>query len=422
MPPLLCCCPAPCILHTDNFNRADASPPSGRWSVVGGVWELDTNRLRSLSTGPIVTTVRQPPSTRINSDYSIKIYFKALSIGIGSSFGVICGYEDENNFAWVRFSRVGDSVFPEFFVRSGGSDTLVMDITTHPGGIGFPIDTGGGLNTWTGKICYSLHDWTVDAGISEESGTGNLTVGSEHPWTVGTQGGQAALPSIGGMVGFLYGEFDDFAFHQHWEAKIECDHCSCLCINPTDSDDYRALPEVMLATFVPQFDPLDYPCSLNYATVAIYQVEIEGETDLSPVKKVWTNQGIEDGTGMPGDTDLILRCNDSAGTSEQRFTLGLIAGSGTGTYRWGDTPLSSGDYPIAYVRWAESTCSPLSLVFGPLSADPTTCETVEGGGGEMGYKIPLCVGSATDGCRAPADLTTFNELAALEWKVVITEP
>jgi hypothetical protein len=225
------------------------------------------------------------------------------------------------------------------------------------------------------------------------------------------------------MVGFLFGEFDDFAFHQHWEAKIDCDHCSCLCINPSDDDDYRALPETMLATFVPLFDPLEYPCSLNYATVGIYQVEGEGEVYLSPVKRFWTNGNIDTGTGIPGDLELVLRCGGSSGGAEDRFTLALDAGSGTGTYRWGDpdAPISIGGIPVSNVNWDESTCEPLSLVFGPLSADPTTCETIEGGGGEMGLKIPLCIGSATEGCFAPITPELEAALAALEWIVVITE-
>lgn len=421
MAPILCCCPAPCLLHSDNFNRDDANPPTGRWVVVSGEWEIESDRLRSISQGPIVTTVRQPPSKRQNKDYSIRIYFKALNLADGDTFGVICGYRSETDYSWVHFEVIGTAIWPTFYDHQSGLNTVVMDRYSHPGGIPFQVDTGGGLNTWNGKICYSLTDWTVDSGVSEESGYGIQNVGSEHPWTVGDQGGQASLPPMDGMVGFLFGEFDNFAFHQHWEAKVDCDFCSCLCINPNDVDDYIAFPEQLLVTFVPQFDPSAYPCSLNGATVVIHQVEIEGQTYLSPTKKVWTNQDIETGTNTPEDLDVIFRCNAAAGNAEERFTLGLKTITLSGTFRYGDGSIFVNSVPASYVIWEESTCDPINLVFGPLSVDPTTCETVEGGGGEQGWKMPMCAGGPTDGCRAPQDTATFDELAALEWKLVVTE-
>lgn len=419
MPTARCCC-GPCLISSDDFNRADSNPPSGNWIVVDGEWEIASNRLRSIEEGPIVTTIRQDASSRPNSEYSIRVYFKALNLSEGASFGVICGYIDENNFSWVRFDAIGGSVYPTFYNRSGGSDALVMDITTHPAGIGFPIDTGGGQNTWEGKVCYSETDWTVDSGTSEESGYGIQSVGSEHPWTVGTEGGQDRLPSVGGMVGFLWGEFDNWAFHKHWEAKSSCDYCSCLCINPNDIDDYIAIPEILLVTFVPQFDPLDYPCSLNNATVQIHQVTSVGEVYLSPTKRVWSNENIEVGDGTPADAVVTLRCHSAAGTLEDRFTLSLKIPSTSGSYSWG-TDLEGG-VPFAYVDWDLSTCDPINLVFGDLAANSlSTCETIPGGGpySEYGYKFPLCVG---DGCLAPQTPELEAFLYSLRWKLVVTEP
>lgn len=416
MPPRHCCCAVPnCEISSDTFNRADSNPPSGNWSVEGGEWEINTNELRSISQGPIITTIRQTPSVRVNTKYSIKMYFKITNADTLTEWGVICGYTDVNNFSWVKFTLSGGTtLYPTFYVRSGGVDTELMSPTTHPWGVGFSLAPD---YTWEGKICYSDEDWTVDddPGAPTENG-GIENVGSQSAWTLGTQGGQATLPSGLGMVGFLYGDFDDFYYHKHWESLIICDFCSCLCIDPDDYNDYKHIPSRLVATFVPLFDPADYPCSLNYSTIALFQGVPDsggGAFHDSPTKRQWTSDGPGDHT--PSDMQAVFYCDSSNGTIAERYKLCFGIPSMSGSYDWG-AGIPVAGYPCAGVTWSESSCYPFSLTFQALTATPTTCEIVPGVG-PQGLKNPLC----PDGECLEETTANRDFLAGLAWKVILTE-
>ena len=414
MPPKRCCCNVNCTIATDDFNRANSNPPSGSWSVVSGEWEIVGNQLEVITEGPIVTTARQAASTRPNTEYSIKLYFRCKNATDGAVFKIICGYENSNTFYWIQLTRTGSSMFPKFYRRSGGTDTLLMDIGTHPGGIPFPADTSG--NLFEGKICFSQNDWTLDKGSGfGESGEGLEFQNSETQWTYTGEGGLPSLPSTLGMVGFLYGDFDDFAFHYHWESKAVCDYCSCLCREPSDVDSYVQFPEEFLLTIIPLYDPSTYACELNYATLTLKQgvVDTFGDHQLSPRKYVWTNEDFSDST--PDDLRAFFYCNNSTGPVAERFTLCLAIPSLSGIYVWGNGTTQAGA-PCDDVYWAESSCIPLSLTFRPLSAEPTTCEIVPGVG-PQGLKNPLC---KTGPCLVD-NLDNAAFLRGLQWKVVITE-
>ena len=414
-----CCCDVNCVIATDNFNRTNANPPSGDWSVVSGQWEILSNRLRSISDGPIVTTIRQVASTRPNTEYSIRMYFKCINIAAGDAFAIICGYETSTTFYWVKLTELNGSMYPKFYRRSGGIDTLLMDIVSHPGGVGFPVNASGGYGnvTFTGKICFAEEDWTVDASAgSSETGIGQENSESETSWTFTGQGGLVNLPATLGMVGFLYGEFDDFAFHYHWEAKSKCDYCSCICRDPDNLDDYAQLPECLLLTFVPQFDPADYPCALNNAEIIVRQglvVDPLGH-QLSPRKFVWSSDDV--GTGTPTDLAARFYCQP-ASFGDEKFSVCIGIPSESGNFQFADpiTGLLSG-FTCGKVDWTQSSCIPLNMVFADLKGDVTTCE-LSASPFVQGIKSPLCKDS---GCIA--DTPANNDLIeSLRWKVVVTE-
>ncbi len=411
-----CCCGnVNCLITSDDFNRADSNPPSGSWHVVSGEWEIDTNQLKVITEGPILTTTRQPRLTRpSNTDFTIKMFFRWVDIGAGDSCKVICGYLSATNYYYIEFYEEDGSVYPRFYHYTGAA-TLLMDITTHPAGVGWPVEVGNFIDL---KICWSKVDWTADQATDSDTSTSSER-SSESPWTYSDEGGQADLPTSYGMVGFLKGDFDDFELYYHWESKVQCDYCSCLCRNPDDVDDYFQFPEEMLVTFIPMFDPLDYGCELNYAEVPIFQrgplSDGSGLNDTSPEKKYWENTG--DTADTPAGIGIQFYCENSSGPVVDRFRLGLCLPSLSGGYDWGDGGSADG-CPTARVDWAESSCNPLYLVFKLLEANATTCEIGGGGSGVQGIKNPLCL---TGECieENPSNVAF---LEGLQWKLVVTEP
>ncbi len=415
MPPRLCCCQGDCLICEDDFSRPDENPVTGSWEAIGAAeWEVQDETLRHVVEGPIITTCRPVASTRPNTEYSIKMYFRLIDVADEDEFKVICGYIDANNFHWIKLLIEGTSVWPEFMIRSGGVDTVLMDRLTHPGGIPFPFDTV--TNTWSAKICYSENDWTIDASSgSNDDDIGNESQESETQWTLTGGGGLGSLAPGLGPVGFLFGEFDDFALHYHWEANVACDYCSCICRDDDDIDNYDHFPECLLATFIPLFDPALYPCALNDASILMRQgtVDAFGVHNLSPRKYVWQNE--DEGLGTPEDMQAFFLCNNSSGAGDTKYSLCLAIPSLTGTYEFGDGIPMAG-FPCATVDWTESTCNPLVLAFKELSADYTTCEIVPGVG-PQGVKNPLC---KYTGCIAEND-TNKALINSLRWKVVVTE-
>jgi hypothetical protein len=416
-----CCCKIPgCVVHTDNFTRLttdEINPPNGSWNVIEPAeWKIEDGRLRHIVPGPIITTKQQtePPRTT-GAGYTVKVYAKLMDITTENNvFAVICSYVNVLNYKYVKFEWNGvSSMWPEFRSVDGGVDTLVMDRYTHPGGIPLPIseepddlDPESTIRVCYVKVCYGPADWTADTGEPFESGYGTQ-ISTEIPWTT-TSGGQGLLSPGLGMGGFLYGWFDEFAYHIHWESDEICDYCSCLCRHPDPDliDEYSAVPESVRVTFVPaNFTSSEYPCSINNKEIVLTQVPIEGDPALSPTKKIWSNR---ESLGTPDDVAATLFCNAPGG--EERFFIKLYMPSEVGSFTFG----TSGG---AYMDWDLSSCVPLNLVAdSELHADATTCEFPEASS-IMGWKSPLCIGG---GCIVPMTDEDRDYINSLRWKVVIT--
>lgn len=419
MPTRRCCCGvADCVMTTDDFNRSYENPPdTSLWSVVAGEWEVDNNRLQMVTEGPIITKYRQSPASyRANTDYSIKMFFRIENIGTGTTHTVVCGYTDVDNYYFIEYTESGGSLYPAFYHRTGGSDgSPLMDITTHPGGVGFPVVTSDPSNhTCELKICYSDADWTTDeaTGGSTESGNGIFNEGSENTWTYDGDEGQSSLPSTLGQVGFRKGDFDNFALHYHWEANASCDYCSCMCVFPDDANEYKRIPETLYVSFEAVTGTGAGSCALNSVAVTIYQgVEPSSGAgvDRSPRKWVWSNKVGSDGS--PSGPSVFLYCEQNADDS-LKFKLALAISTFAG---WdpGTTPVAG--YPTSGITWDESTCEPIYLVFRDLYATAQTCE-VTPGMGDYGFINPICGGSCVlDGPGVEA------AQSAMRWKVIVSE-
>jgi len=389
--PATCCCSSLCLIDNDDFNRADSTNLGTKWSEVSGAWEISNNHLKMVTEGPVITTNRSAIKGS-DSQYNVVVEFQLVNIGTGpgqtSDFGIIVGYQNANNFDWVRITYDGADLWPSLIHRVAGVDTVAMDKTTHTQGVAFTPDAPDGT-TWRGQICYARSDWTID-----------VWGGSESPWTM-CGGGAASQPATLGIVGFLRGEFDDWVYYRHWESDKTCDSCSCWCSNPSDpNNDYQCLPETLHATFVPEPNPPPYACpEVDNVTIELKQRDWghPPANEKSPTKKYWVSDNVQIGEPL----EMAFECDKQAPRLCWQSNV----------LDWTNPDPLDGD--CTFVDWSLSTCSPLYLVFRSLSTVENTCD--QGSGPDGIQPIPCPTGDCLD--DTPANSTMIGNL---RWRIVIT--
>lgn len=228
-----CCCGTSCQIGTDEFNRANENPVTGSWSEVSGDWEVNANELNSISDGPLITTLRQPAPVRTGKGYNTRIVVDLVIPASGNrTYGIITAYRGTGDYSWIKLEYNGATteLRPTFYSTP---TTIVMDINTHPGTEIFNASPGTNFEV---TICASNVEWTV-ANVSGVQ------------WRSCFPGGLAALPTFPlGGVGFLMGRFDDWRYYIHWESQATCETCLCFCLNPSNVDDYKCIPNTLLIT------------------------------------------------------------------------------------------------------------------------------------------------------------------------------
>lgn len=371
---IICCCG--CLIRSDDFNRADANPPSGDWNVVGGEWRIFSNQLSHVIEGVLLTTARQAAPTRAGAKYAIS--FSVDLIEAAGDWKVICGYTSTGNFDWVHFAiNAGGFVTPKFYRRSGGADTLLMDITTHPMGPEWSF-TAGVLRV---TICWAETGWSV-------AGPGSSS------W-VYCQGGAVALPAAPlGLVGFLKGTLDNWTYYQHWESKPDCNPCPCAC---WDGVDYQCIPETLYLTLTPTVNHL--ACTSTPATLTFALRQSTPTEPLTPPpvyrknpdKYRWYSDVIHLAE-LNRDMWFRLTCNGLGS-----FTLTIL------DYPSGS--ISADSYPVDGILFKDgfthtklstaTLCNPINVTFPDL------------------LKSPLDIGSG-----GPATCTPFT---ASEYSVAVTQ-
>lgn len=231
-----CCCPEKCLIGSDDFNRSDSDSLGSKWVEKTGDWDISSNTLVSPTDGVVLTSFRQGRPRGVTYNY----LFSVDLLDDTGPWGVICKYTDANNYDWVELTQSGTEIHPVFWRRTGGSDSLVMDATTHPAGVPFPV-LGNGSTTL--RFCYSEAGWSI-LGPS---------VNTEDTWTTCNATVATSLPSdtTVGFVGFTKGSFDNFAYYYHHLSNFPCDPCDCFCENPGDAADFKCIPETLTLTLRP---------------------------------------------------------------------------------------------------------------------------------------------------------------------------
>lgn len=281
MPPRRCCCPEEtCMIGSDDFNRADENPVTGDWVLRSGEWEIDTNVLKNVTEGNLITSLQQTVGPD-SANYAIRMTFDLIGNG---PWKVICRYVSESDYDYIEYTKVGGSVFPAFYRAGAG---LVMDITTHPLGVGFTWDgsfgTAGGVPIVS--ICYSTYEWTTQP-----------SVGSGADWTYCQGVPETTMPAGWGLVGFRLGDFDRFSYYRHWESLEDCPYCSCFC---NDGVDRKCIPEELTLTLTPTVIHSDCTSSPPTLTFTLYQTQPDSTPttpfDKSPRKYEWFSEPFSDG-------------------------------------------------------------------------------------------------------------------------------
>lgn len=340
----------------DDFNRADNDSLGSKWVEKSGDFDIDNNTLITVTEGVCLTSYRQ--SNPRGNGYHYQVIVE-LVVATSSEWGLICKYTDANNFDWVEFYiDSGTHIFPRFWRRSGGSDTLIMDITTHPAGNGFPLV---GTTNIQVEMCYSEVGWTVEGGSEFER------------WTTCDASPAMSLPAdtAVGFVGKTKGDWDNWVYKHHRLSNLPCPVCDCLCENPDDVTDYKCIPETLVLTLrptAPFTDPYGGCAAGGDVVIQLYQSAPTGVMAAatptyvaSPRKTEWysdvlsfPDRGIE--------MWFFFSCVDNEKRLHQLAYPGDYPanGSGSGVVEWLGTPHGTYQLPDT------TDCSPINLHYEVL--------------------------------------------------------
>lgn len=378
MPTKRCCGCGSCVVGTDDFNRTDVNPADGNWTEISGDWQIATNTLEGVTAGTIVTSLRQAAPVRPGAGYAHTVTSTIVSTGGYDEWHLICNFVDASNFYWIKVYLDTGYYYPAFYIRSGGVDTLVMDITTHPISSGWLLESG----VLRLKICMSDVEWSIQPTGAQ----------GELRWQTCEGDVVHSLPATStyGLVGYKQGRFDDFEYDVHWEARLDCPYCNCICFN--GNDDVNCIAETLVVTMTPASGAYDWgfgscptPATITFnmyqqapATGAFPITPTFGSAYKTPKKYIWYSELIRgEAGGTPpihgGVGWFLLVCD----TFSARVYLAVLEynvdnlSSYTALTSAGSPNWASVDDPSCgaakYFDLTDSTCDPFSLVFKGLT-------------------------------------------------------
>jgi hypothetical protein len=357
MPPRFCCC-ASCRLGEDDFNRADASPPTGNWYVVSGEWEILDNELTG--SGVLATTICHP-SSYPNGSYVARMKLVGMSDGSVSEWEIGMGNPSSPTYV-VEVEHTFATFSATLKLWSGNKASLLHSETYF-----------GVSSDQTLTVCYA-------PGLAVKATIGFIPAIEWCDASTGSDCYTISGVDVGGFS-FRAGTFDDWVYEVHWLDNPACEKCPCFC--EKSREDFSCYPPVLYLSFISVGDD---EAVLN--TIPLYQAFLDPSSYLWPEKLTWYSEVQSCGSPVGAQWTVRFSC--------QQDDLGDLA-FGTADYNF-QNPLNSqivfawttGDSSVALYNprlaiKAESTCNPIELEFpevkvnsafpSPGCMDPP-CDTV----------------------------------------------
>jgi hypothetical protein len=355
MPPRRCCCGAVrCELGDDDFNRSDANPPSGKWRVVSGEYEIADNVLNTITEGVLATTICH---ASVHDEGSFIANFRLIDVRTRTIFKVRAGKPDTSAYE-VHFEGLDiDTVDARIRVTVIGDETVVQ---THP----WPVFAGDSANEVDVFVCYQ-------PGVMLRGSIGSFSGQPPVPGACISAAG-ANCWTIGGVdVGnfsFIDGRFDNWTYQVTATDDLNCVPCGCFCLKgdkPEDrfDPDKNCFPACIRAIFeLVSSDVYAGACPLNDFEVTLSTTETDRTEWLSADQTL---------CGNTFSMKAICETFDDGTRVFRALALNLYQSGGGGSapvvFQWDGFDTEAGESAsVKNPSYELSTCDPLSLVYEGL--------------------------------------------------------
>lgn len=355
MPPRKCCCVS-CILGADDFDRANANPPSGRWHEISGEFQILDNTVNSITPGVLATTICHRP---IHDEGSFIANFQLVNLRTRSIFKVRAGNPSTSTYE-VHFEPLNmdtPSASIRVTVIGDAGETAVV---SHP----WPVDNLGDSVDATNAFCCYQPGVNLKGSLGSYGGQPPVpgvcvTDPGSHCWDVGGV-------DVGSFA-FVEGRFDNWDYQVTQTDDLTCNPCGCFCLRgelPADrfDPDKACFPATLKAIFtLVSSDVYLTECALSDLEVELVETDADRTEWISDEQTVC-------------GTTFRLKANcevfDLEGVVFRGLTLTLLDGLGfpaAVVFQWNDPDFTAGESATnRNPSYEESTCDPLGLVYNDL--------------------------------------------------------
>jgi hypothetical protein len=367
-----CCC-GDCLLGEDDFNRPDANPPTGRWHVVSGEWEIENEELNCVEEGILATTICHP-SNYPNGSFVATVKLIGMSNGSVSAWEVGVGKPDSPKYV-VEVLHNPMTLQATLKLWSGNKGSVLHEETY------FGVNSNATLT-----VCYA-------PGLAIDVEIGRIPA---IEWCDDNNGEPCYV--IGGVAvgnfSFRVGRFDDWRYEAHWLDDPTCPKCPCFC--EKSREDFGCYPDVLYLSFISVGAD-----SATLSTIPLYQSFLNPLSYLWPEKVTWYSEVQGCGSPVGAQWTAKFTCGQE--------DLGALA-FGTADYNFEEP--SSAQIVFVWVgvdsaiaAWTprnaikeDSTCDPIELTFPEVKVNSA-------------FPSPICFDPPCDttGCYTPYCTDRNNE-------------